>query len=446
MNTVTQTAEKLHTVLEEVACQLGRDTKFIEREKNINGADFAQSLIFGFLQDPDVTNDGLAQVFSRREVSISGPGISQRFGERSAYFFREILYRIQEVMEDAKEEVVQTELLNRFSSVIIEDSSTITLPGCFDQIWKGWEGNKEVAKSAMKMFVQWDMSTGQIKGPEMTDGCRNDHLTPFDGEDLPAEALYLADLGFHSHKRLKAIAKGKRGERRYFVSRHHMQSNLYSRAGHKITLLGVVPRKIGEVREMTVLLGYQGIEVRLIIMRVPKEVADERRARIEEAAKDHKRKPTEETLQMADWLCVITNVPRSMISEEEALIFIRLRWQIERVFRLWKSDGKVDESRSKKPWRILTEIYAKLCAMLIQHWFIAHGCWDDPARSIIKAAQVMRKECNTIMIALYEGGLERTFHRILRAMKSGCRLNRRKKHPGTNQLLAEGLDWVIFLT
>ena len=57
------------------------------------------------------------------------------------------------------------------------------------------------------------------------------------------------------------------------------------------------------------------------------------------------------------------------------LVILRLRWQIERVFWLWKEHGFIDQWRSKKPWRILSEVYAKLAAMVIQQWLIQLGCW-----------------------------------------------------------------------
>ena len=131
-----------------------------------------------------------------------------------------------------------------------------------------------------------------------------------------------------------------------------------------------------------------------------------------------------------------------VLSAEELLVVLRLRWQIELLFKLWKEHGHIDEWRSKKPWRILCELYAKLCAMVIQQWLIQVGCWQDPHRSLVKAAQVVRREANRIMVALYEGGLEPVLHGIVRCMQSGCRLNTRKSSPNTSQfVLGTPLVW-----
>ncbi len=224
-------------------------------------------------------------------------------------------------------------------------------------------------------------------------------------------------------------------------------TGLSTRSGHQIELRGILPQQEGEAKEVGVLVGKQAkLPVRLIMVRVSEEVAQQRRKRIREAARDHGREPSEEVLYLAGWTIVVTNVPRARLSLPEALVLLRLRWQIERLFRLWKEHGQIDEWRSKKPWRILCEFYGKLAAMLIQQWLIHEGCWQDPWRSLVKAAAVVRREANRIMVALYEGGLERVLHSIVRCMRSGCRVDRRGTRPSTVQLLLEGLDWELTLT
>ncbi len=139
--------------------------------------------------------------------------------------------------------------------------------------------------------------------------------------------------------------------------------------------------------------------------------------------------------RLSDWTIVLTNVPRRRLSSAQVFIILRLRWQIERLFRLWKEHGHIDEWRSKKPWRILCEVYAKLGAMLIQQWLIQLGCWQDPHRSLVKAAQVVRREAGQLMVALYRGGVAATVASIVRCMQSGCRLHTRKTYPNTSQFL-----------
>lgn len=145
---------------------------------------------------------------------------------------------------------------------------------------------------------------------------------------------------------------------------------------------------------------------------------------------------------MADWTIVLTNVPRRRLTTEQVLVLLRLRGPIERLWRLWKEQGHIDAWHSKKPWRILCELYATWSALVIQQWLIQLGCWHDPHRSLVKAAQVVRREANRLMIGLYEGGLEPVVRAIVRCMQSGCHLNTRTTLPNTSQfLLGTPLVW-----
>src|SRR5262249_32854678 len=154
------------------------------------------------------------------------------------------------------------------------------------------------------------------------------------------------------------------------------------------------------------------LPVRLLMVKVPQEVAEERQKRIRENAQDHGRAPSKEILALAHWTIVLTNIPRKKANYNEILVLLRLRWQIERLFRLWKEQGKIDEWRTKKPFRILCEMYAKISAMIMQQSLIQEGCWLDPLRSLVKAAASLRRECNRIMLAFYQGNIEETVKSI----------------------------------
>lgn len=437
MNTVAQVVETLSRIVGEEADELAREVGFIQRERALSGADFVQSLIFGWLQEPEITLDGLTQVLQRREVSISASGLTQRFVPEAASLLQRVLQRLSaEQMEVAP---VESALLKQFCAVILEDSSSIVLPPALVEVWRGCGGSVGASEAAIKLFVRWDVLRGQLHGLGLSDARCNDHRGPLAVEDLPAGSLYVADLGFFGVERLRTVAHGsveRPQGKRFFVSRMQVKTGLLTRQGHRIVLAGVLPQQVGQVVEFGALLGVAGrLPVRVILQRVPGEVAEERRERIRETAQAHGREADAEVLALADWTIVVTNVPRCRLSVEQVLVILRLRWQIERLFRLWKEYGKIDEWRTKKPWRILCEVYAKLCAMLIQHWLIQLGCWQDPHRSLVKAAQVVRREAGRLMSALYEGQVAPTVIAILRCMGSGCRLNTRKTNPNTSQFV-----------
>src|SRR5436853_5958063 len=85
----------------------------------LSGADFVQSLIFGWRQEPEITYEGLAQVLGRREVSSSAPGLSQRFTPEAATLLQRVLERLS--AEQMQVEAVEIGLLKQFSAVIVED-------------------------------------------------------------------------------------------------------------------------------------------------------------------------------------------------------------------------------------------------------------------------------------------------------------------------------------
>ena len=131
-------------------------------------------------------------------------------------------------------------------------------------------------------------------------------------------------------------------------------------------------------------------------------------------------------------------MPEDRLSAQEALVLMRCRWQIELLWKLWKQHGKIDTWRSEKPDRIETEIYAKILALLLQHWITILGCWEDPKRSLRKAQQVTQWNASALGFALIgEMSLSRAIQRIAGAMGKSCRINSRRKKPNTYQLVSD---------
>jgi hypothetical protein len=426
--------EELEEILTTYADELAHET-FLVRQRQLSGSALALTLIFGWLQEPDITLDGLCQVLQRCKIGISASGLNQRFTPKVVTFFERILDRLVQA-NLRQDEIVDHPLFQSFSAVIVEDSTTITLPDALAGQWEGCGGDEHTSGAALKLMVRWNLSSGQVLGPTRHAGKAADVKAAIAVEELPEGCLYLADLGFWDLMRFLKFSPTKRQRKRFFLSRYKTGTTLLTKGGHRLDLRGVLPQQVGQVIDMRVLLGQKvQLPVRLIAERVPPKVAEQRQERLRREAQAHGRTPSEESLWLANWTILITNVPRTRLSSEQVLVMLHVRWQIECLFCEWKSQGGLTHWRSKNPFRILCEVYAKLCALVIQQWLIALGCWDDPMRSLTKAAQAIRREAGYLMRAVIAGTLGQAVPDVLCCLHSGCRVNTRQNWPATAQYL-----------
>lgn len=139
MANVSQIEHSLKQVLEERANVLARETGCIERQRKFSGADLVQTLVFGWLTHPDASLETLAQTATIREVYVSDTAVDKRFTESCAQFLHAVLEEMVSALVYA-EHPVPLELLHRFSSVVLEDSSSIALPKELADCWQGSGG------------------------------------------------------------------------------------------------------------------------------------------------------------------------------------------------------------------------------------------------------------------------------------------------------------------
>jgi DDE family transposase len=434
MTTVPELAQTLRTLLTTTADALARRTGFVQRRSKLTGAAFAQALVFGWLANPQASLENLVQAAAAVGVAISPQGLDQRCGEVAAVFLEALLGAAVQAVVAV--EPVAIPLLQRFSAVVLLDCSTLVLPDALGPWWPGCGGRTpEHTCAALKIGVRYDLCRGQVSGPLLFDGRTHESTTPIQHAPLPAGALRLADLGFFDLDVLAQLS----AQDGFWLARLHRTTAVYDAAGQRWEVLALLAAQGSAEVDLTVTLGATAhLPARLLAVRVPQEVADQRRRRLRAAARAHGRTPSAASLAWCDWTIFVTNLAPELLSLREALVLARARWQIELLFKLWKSHGQIDQSRSGKPWRVLTEVFAKLLAMVVQHWLLLVGCWRYPNRSLVKAAQTVRQHALHLASALAcPTLLGRAIGVIQRCLAAGCRLNRRKTKPNTYQLLLD---------
>ena len=454
MSSIPQVAAAMQHFLTRRAKELEREIGFVQRSTaQLDGPTFAQTTVFGWMDSPEASYPQLRHVAASLDVAVSTQTIEQRFGAESAARLGELLQKA--VGEVLCSEARAPEVLSRFNGVYVQDGTIISLPPELRDEWGGCGGStSEAGQSSVRVQVRLDLVQGGMAGPWLQAGREAErsglaHQTP-----VPQGSLYDVDTGYFTLGEMRAY--GKAGC--YWLTAAKAGTLLIDERGKSRDLVSFLRAHKGAEVDVELSLGKQErLAVRLIAKQVSPEQAQRRRAgaqrsvegkpkgvqrpnarqgRAAGAKRQRQRKQRKARMQLLEWTILVTNVPQELLSGEEALVLARCRWQIELLWKLWKQVGKLDTWRSAKPYRILTEIYAKLLGLLITHWLTLIECWHAPNRSLVKARQVV--QWMAPVLALGVAGvvpLETMVQRTSRSMASGCTVNARRKKPAAYQLV-----------
>jgi hypothetical protein len=455
MSSISQVSDALRRVLTTRAKELERETGFVERSTaQLDGPTFVHTTVFGWLDNAEASYPQLRHVAASLGVPVSSQAVEQRFGGESARLLREVLQ--EAVGEVLCSEASAPELLNRFHGVYVQDGTIISLPAEWRDEWRGCGGSTpEVGQSSMRVQVRLDLAQGGMQGPWLQEGRAAERSGEAHEAPLPQGCLYNVDAGYFTLTQMRA--HGKAGC--YWLTAANAATLLIDERGQCWDLVSFLRAQRGDEVDVQVCLGkHERLPVRLVARRVSAEQAERRRknangivARRAKGvqrpnASTHRptngrrprtrRKTSKARLQLLGWMIMITNVPKELLSIDEVLVLARCRWQIELCWKLWKQVGKVDTWRSAKPYRILTEIYAKLLGCLITHWVTLLECWQAPNRSMVKARQAVQWMAPVLAMGVADViPLETMVQRTSSTMASGCTVNARRKRPAAYQLV-----------
>jgi len=106
-------------------------------------------------------------------------------------------------------------------------------------------------------------------------------------------------------------------------------------------------------------------KLRLVIEQVPDQVKAQRLRKLNKTNKKKGRQARKRTKILQGFNLHITNASSEAIPKKVVRQFYTIRWQIELVFKSWKSNFHLDKISGKRPERIKCMIYAKLLFIFI---------------------------------------------------------------------------------
>ncbi len=124
-----------------------------------------------------------------------------------------------------------------------------------------------------------------------------------------------------------------------------MGTNVYDHEGSQIDVLTFLNDKRTDCGRPNSHRSQTELAARIIALRLPLEtVANRRRQKIRESARKKGRSPSAERLARRDWGILVTNPPVEKLSFDEGVRAGPSRWQIELLFKRWKSQGRVADA------------------------------------------------------------------------------------------------------
>lgn len=430
MDIVAKVGTAIQALFGSIAEEAARVSKVIVRQRKFTALSLARTFILGHMENPRASAEELAQMAVHCGIDVTPQAIAQRRTPALALFLETMFRRAVQTVVGSKKALAP--ILERFSEVTLLDSSTIRLPDSEQERFPGCGGSHGSGKAALKLQTELDLRSGALT-ITLEPGRCSDGGTSRQHVARPKGSLRISDLGYFCI----AVFAALMGAGSHFLSRLQFGTGVSLGSGTALPdLLDWLSKQQGLV-DVPILLGKsERLPCRLLAWRLPEEQANRRRQKLrEETLRKRGYEPSAERLAWCDFTILVTSVPEALLSVQEAIILYRARWQVELLFKRWKSQGCVAELSGCTDTCQMVSLWARLLAVLVQHWLIVAGAWGDARCSLWKACAAISKFASRLAAALDRPAeLARVVADACRTLATACRRNTRTK-PGTFELL-----------
>jgi hypothetical protein len=420
-------------------------TGVITRKRKFSAITLLRTLVFTVLKHRVPKPADFKRTALQFGVEVSKAAIPARFTEALVAFLRVVLDHIVERLLTAK--LASVASLQGFTGIYLGDGTTVALPDHYAAQFPGCGGTAGSGRAALKIQLLWEILSGAVRRLVVIEsGKSSDATSPIAEEQVPAGSLMVFDLGYFGLDRFRRLI----GAGVSWVSRLQFGVTVYDSAGRELSLLDYLQRRYSEgerLIDITIVLGVEHrLRCRLIAVRIPQETAARRRQAAHAKATKHGRAASQDYLRWQDWTIFVTDCAAERLTWQAVIVLYRARWQIELMFKIWKShNGLVAHRPEASPQEQLAMVYAKLIGALIQHWVLLTASWTQNDRSLMKAAVTLREWINNLAEALDDLTKLADVLERLREVLRGDRVERRHKTPSHPQLLEnpELLEWQV---
>lgn len=275
------------------------------------------------------------------------------------------------VLKDRLISVKDSRLFDLFKRVLLQDSTTLSLPQNLVEFFPGnVAGGEQKAVARLQCII--NVKSMQWLHLALKSFTNNDQSAS--GEALPLLMkgdLLIRDLGYFVLYALSEIIKKKA----FFISRLQYRVTIYEETGKEISWKELCKKK-GIVDKKILIGKKEKIPVRIIMIPLPTDQVAERTRK----ARTDRDKRVNHSADFYEWIkynVFICNVSEDTLSSKEIGEVYKVRWQVEILFKSWKSGGHLQailHERCTNIYRVRITIYLLLMlfCMIMRSVYMKH--------------------------------------------------------------------------
>lgn len=362
----------MESILSDEFCkEFAKRCQFVKRSSSrLKGTEFIKAIIF---TSQGACADSLCGLIDRlRQFSpilkMSASALSQRINTPCAVDLMKTCFVLLLQKFRARKQLCTPAVqgvLKNFRNVLLEDSTSCDLNENLQTCFKGSVRGSSGRVAQLKISCIHNFSKGGLEHAQIEQGNVPDQaLARIALKVLQAGDLIIRDQGYFCLGALDEIA----AMGSYFLTRlpPHVKVYLHN-SDQTIDLAKYVQENYRDAPlvELQCHIGDQRVAVRLILTRLPKEKADERLRKAHQRAKATGRTLSKAKRALLCFNVFVTNASSELLPTDTIGVVYSLRWEIELIFKQWKSQLQIDVLRGINRHRIECLIWGRLCAVLI---------------------------------------------------------------------------------
>jgi hypothetical protein len=338
----------------------------VQRESKLKPEEFIDTLMFSNFDHSQLSlQECCHDLLQQYQKPFSKVALHKRFNENSVNFLKLVLAEQIASKLDTKQE----RCWQPFNRVMLYDSTKFTLP---EQCKEHYPGYGNFVSSIMNIQYAFDIKNGDWENLELTKATQNDQShSKKTLDNIYKGDLHIRDLGYVTPSYLAQIIN----KEAFFLNRLHPQWKPVECSTSKPVDWTALYLQMQQIKGshfetmITVKTSKATFDCRLIALIVPEQVWAERIRKAQIRAKSQGVNLSDGYKARCRFNIFITNVKKETIKAEDIIQLYRLRWQIELLFKTWKSLVGVHQVKAVKRERLECQLLAKFIWILL-NWKI----------------------------------------------------------------------------